>query len=199
MPEHTGTKMVTPYFQRPKILIVDRDRSRMEHTENQLFRAGFQVLGPVDADAKYAIDTVPDLVLAYAQLEPTVFTDKGIPVLVMHADDRGEGFIPEGNEGLVHHLSHLEVPSAVVESIRLLIEQATAGGSDPPAEAATYLDGDWATFEQWIRTKIGGAFEWSVRPRDDDESREMVADAIAESMRKNDGDFPQRNAFFKRK
>lgn len=98
-----------------------------------------------------------------------------------------------------HHLSHLEILSTVVESIRLLIEQTTAGRSDPPAAAATYLEGDWSTFEQWIRKKIGGAFDWSVRPRDDDESLRMVAEAIAESMRKNDGDFPQRNAFLERK
>jgi hypothetical protein len=60
------------------------------------------------------------------------------------------------------------------------------------------LTGVWRDFESWIRRAIGGDFTWKVRPRDNPENRQMVADSIAESARGKAGAFPQRNAFIER-
>lgn len=60
------------------------------------------------------------------------------------------------------------------------------------------LDGAWADFENWICSSIGGDFRWSARPRDTRNNRQMVADSIEESIRRNNGSFPQRNAFMER-
>jgi hypothetical protein len=66
------------------------------------------------------------------------------------------------------------------------------------AEGADDCDGSWPDFESWIRRAIGGDFTWKVRPRDNPEKRQMVADSIAESTRKNGGTFPERDAFIER-
>ena len=56
----------------------------------------------------------------------------------------------------------------------------------------------WTAFESWIRSRLGSDFKWGARPRDTRENRQMVADSILESIEKNGGTFPQRNAFIER-
>ncbi len=61
-----------------------------------------------------------------------------------------------------------------------------------------YLTGAWEEFEAWIRTTIGGDFRWKIRPQDNVENREMVADLITDAMKRNGGIFPEKNSFVER-
>jgi two-component system response regulator (stage 0 sporulation protein F) len=57
----------------------------------------------------------------------------------------------------------------------------------------------WEAFEVWVRQTIGGDFTWFARPRDTPESRQIIIDSIRAAMTSNDGAFPQRNEFLKRR
>lgn len=58
-----------------------------------------------------------------------------------------------------------------------------------------YLTGTREEFEAWIRDTIGADFRWKIRPQDTRANREMVADLIRSGMERNNGVFPQNNAF----
>jgi hypothetical protein len=76
--------------------------------------------------------------------------------------------------------------------------EGTDEQSSQTPDVPDILGGSWPDFEAWIRTTIGGKFRWGARPRDNRENRQMVAGSIRESIRKNNGTFPQRNAFIER-
>ncbi len=57
------------------------------------------------------------------------------------------------------------------------------------------ISGTWEEFEVWIRTTIEGDFCWRIRPRDDASNRQMVADLILDSIKRNNGTFPKHNSF----
>ena len=59
-------------------------------------------------------------------------------------------------------------------------------------------EGTWEKFEAWIRDTIGSDFRWRVRPQDTPSNREMVASLILDGIRRNNGVFPERNAFIER-
>lgn len=61
-----------------------------------------------------------------------------------------------------------------------------------------HLEGTWEEFENWIKGTIESDFTWRVRPRDTRENREMVASVILKDIKRNDGVFPETNAFVKR-
>ena len=50
----------------------------------------------------------------------------------------------------------------------------------------------------WIKGKIESDFSGRVRPVDSHVKREMAADLILDDMRRNNGVFPERNAFIQR-
>ena len=60
------------------------------------------------------------------------------------------------------------------------------------------LDGTWEEFEQSIRDTIGSDFRWCIRPWDDADNRKMVASLILSDINRNDGIFPEKNAFIER-
>ena len=72
--------------------------------------------------------------------------------------------------------------------------------SDPPkgAELKRLLTADWELFEAWIREKIDGMFLWKVRPRDTPANRALVIESICSAMARNEGSFPQHDAFLER-
>lgn len=72
------------------------------------------------------------------------------------------------------------------------------GPNSGTGDEADIFEGSWPDFENWIRLTIGGNFRWAAPPRDSNENRQMVADSIRESIRKNNGTFPQRDAFIER-
>ena len=91
------------------------------------------------------------------------------------------------------------MPSRLKDSLKSFLHLGTKDGLEKTPQAQyDILDGGWPDFEDWIRRAIGGNFRWGARPRDSRENRQMVADSIAESTSKNDGTFPQRNAFIER-
>ncbi len=61
-----------------------------------------------------------------------------------------------------------------------------------------YLTGAWEEFEAWIRTTIGSDFRWKIRPQDNVENREMVADLMTDAMKRNGGIFPEKHSFTER-
>ena len=61
-----------------------------------------------------------------------------------------------------------------------------------------HLEGTWEELETWIRDTINSDFCWPIRPQDTLENREMVAELIQNSIRWNDGAFPEKNAFIER-
>jgi len=61
-----------------------------------------------------------------------------------------------------------------------------------------HLTGTWEEFEEWIRKTIPSDFRWRIRPRDTRANREMVASLILDGMRRNNGVFPERDAFIER-
>ena len=60
------------------------------------------------------------------------------------------------------------------------------------------ITGTWEEFETWIRTTIGGDFRWKIRPQETPSNREMVADLIKDAINRNNGTFPDGNAFVER-
>jgi len=67
------------------------------------------------------------------------------------------------------------------------------------SEMDSYLDGSWELFEQWIRNTTGSDFCWRVRPMDKRSNREMIAELVRNDIKGNNGVFPEKNAFIKRK
>lgn len=61
-----------------------------------------------------------------------------------------------------------------------------------------YVNGTWEEFENWIRGTIELDFSWRVRPVDSPMKREMVASLIVDDIKRNNGVFPERNAFIHR-
>ena len=61
-----------------------------------------------------------------------------------------------------------------------------------------YLEGTWQEFEDWIRDTIGSDFHWRIRPPDTRANREMIADLILGGIKRNNGVFPQKDAFIER-
>ena len=62
-----------------------------------------------------------------------------------------------------------------------------------------HLTGTWEEFEEWIRKTIQSDFRWRIRPRDTRSNREMIASLILDGMRRNNGVFPERDAFIERR
>ncbi len=60
------------------------------------------------------------------------------------------------------------------------------------------LDGTWQEFESWIEDTIGSSFRWRVRPADTRPNREMVASLILGDIKRNNGDFSNKNVFIER-
>lgn len=58
-----------------------------------------------------------------------------------------------------------------------------------------HLEGTWEESEAWIKETVGSDFRWRVRPQDTPSNREMVASLILDGIRRNNGVFPERNAF----
>ncbi len=58
-----------------------------------------------------------------------------------------------------------------------------------------YLDGTWQEFEALIKDTIGSSFRWHVRPQDTSSNREMIVSLILEDINRNNGVFPEKNAF----
>ena len=61
-----------------------------------------------------------------------------------------------------------------------------------------HLVGTWQEFEDWIKGTIESDFQWRVRPRDTRENRQMIVDLILDDTKRNNGVFPDENAFIKR-
>jgi hypothetical protein len=55
------------------------------------------------------------------------------------------------------------------------------------------FDGEWDSFEAWVRQVIGGDFTWKIHSRDTPELRQLITDSIRASMADNDGVFPDAN------
>lgn len=91
------------------------------------------------------------------------------------------------------------MPSRLKDSLKSFLHLGAKDSEEQTAQLhCDMLEGGWPDFEDWIRKTIGGNFRWGARPRDSRENREMVAESIAESTRKNSGKFPQQNAFIER-
>ena len=61
-----------------------------------------------------------------------------------------------------------------------------------------YLNSTWEEFEAWIRRAIKSNFRWKVRPLDTPSKRKMIAGLIQDAMKRNNGVFPQSDAFIER-
>ncbi len=61
-----------------------------------------------------------------------------------------------------------------------------------------YLSGTWEEFEAWTRSTIGSDFRWKVRPKDEPAYREMIVGLIEDAIKRNNGVFPQSDAFIER-
>ncbi len=60
------------------------------------------------------------------------------------------------------------------------------------------FDGTWQEFEARIEDTIGSSFRWRVRPADTRSNREMIASLILGDIKRNNGDFPNKNVFLER-
>jgi hypothetical protein len=58
-----------------------------------------------------------------------------------------------------------------------------------------YLNSSWEEFEAWIRRTTGSDFRWKVRPLDNSSNRKMIAGLIQGALKRNNGVFPQNDAF----
>ena len=61
------------------------------------------------------------------------------------------------------------------------------------------LTGSFEEFESWIRTTIGGDFEWNNRLEDSVAARRMIASLVENLMARNDGVFPEDSYFIRRR
>ena len=60
------------------------------------------------------------------------------------------------------------------------------------------LDFTWQEFEAWIKDTIGCSFRWRIRSADTRPNREMIASLILGDIKRNNGDFPNGNAFIEK-
>jgi len=61
-----------------------------------------------------------------------------------------------------------------------------------------HLVGTWREFEDWIKGTIEADFRWRVRPRDTRENRKMIVGLVLGDIERNNGAFPDGNAFIER-
>ena len=61
-----------------------------------------------------------------------------------------------------------------------------------------YVNGTCEDFENWITGTTESGFSWRVRPVDSPMKREMVTSLILDDIKRNNGVFPERNAFIQR-
>ncbi len=61
-----------------------------------------------------------------------------------------------------------------------------------------YRHGSWKEFEQWIRFQIGSDFRWHLSPLDSEILRKDVVETMKSDLIRNEGVFPERNAFFEK-
>lgn len=164
--------------QLPHILLVDNDPGRIGYLENLLYHHGYQTVTVAIDDLAKGVEGQPKLVLSYLPFQPGTIVALGIPVLVM---------VPKSTCARLKDIARALWSNSNAE------EDLAGKGNSPEA-----LAGSWSDFEQWIRSTIGSDFIWKARPSDTPENRRMTADSIVESMKKNDGSFPKRNAFVER-
>ncbi len=60
------------------------------------------------------------------------------------------------------------------------------------------LEGTWQEFEALIRDTIGSDFCWRIRPQDTLSNRKMIVSLILKDINRNNGVFPERNAFIEK-
>lgn len=61
-----------------------------------------------------------------------------------------------------------------------------------------HLVGTWEEFEAWVRSTIGSYFRWRIRPLSTRSNREMIVSLILDEIRRNNGVFPEKDAFIER-
>ncbi len=61
-----------------------------------------------------------------------------------------------------------------------------------------HLDATWQELQTWIKDAIGSDFRWRIRPRDTHSNRRMIVSLILNGIRRNNGVFPDREAFIER-
>jgi hypothetical protein len=61
------------------------------------------------------------------------------------------------------------------------------------------ITGPFEDFEEWIRTAIGGDFEWKERPPDSVATRRTIVGIVRTLKRDHGGEFPRECFFFRRK
>ena len=156
----------------PRILVVDNDPGRIEHLGNLLYHHGYQTITVDGDELAKGLEGQPQLVLSYLPLQPGYIAALDIPVVMVVPDVTAQQHGNSRNPAVVY------------------LSESTGSG-----DLVDKIEGD---FEFWIRSRLGSEFRWSARPRDTRENRQMVADSIVDSIEKNNGSFPQRNAFIER-
>lgn len=74
-------------------------------------------------------------------------------------------------------------------------EETTVPSIPKERRVEKHPGGTWEEFEAWIRETIGSDLRWRIRPQDTRSNRKMVADLPLGDIERNDGLFPNSNAF----
>lgn len=77
--------------------------------------------------------------------------------------------------------------------------QAAHEGPGEESDLDLIFSDSWEAFEVWVRQTIGSDFTWFAAPRDTPEHRQIIIDSIRAAAVANDGTFPKRNEFLKRR